>query len=118
MLTITQEQMDEMLRNNHPQNLDADPYPVIRLFVPGSPANFLITSINQDGATFFGIADYGIGLPELGYIALSQILPITRKFYPTATPEVAVDDGFRPRARMSKYTAAAREHRKIVIDLE
>lgn len=57
------------------QDRDArfDPVPVVKLFNPLGPATWLATELLDDGDTLFGLADLGLGCPELGCFSLSEI---------------------------------------------
>jgi len=72
---------------------DIDPYPVLKLFTPDANATWLITEANPlDSDIMFGLCDLGLGMPELGFVSLSEIkqvrgalgLPVERDLYFTA----------------------------------
>lgn len=50
-----------------------DPAPVVKYFSPVGAATWLATELDADGDTLFGLADLGLGSPELGYFSLSEI---------------------------------------------
>lgn len=90
---------------------DLDPFPVARLFTPDANAVWLLTELDPDDPGIaFGLADLGLGMPELGYICLAELagirghlgLPIER------------DEHFRPDRPLSAYAAEARTHGRII----
>jgi hypothetical protein len=70
-----------------------DPFPLVKLFTPDAGATWLLTELDPDGDTAFGLCDLGLGCPEMGYVSLKELasirgklgLPIERDrhFYPT-----------------------------------
>ena len=89
----------------------ADHFPVVKLFDPCSAATWLITEISpEDPVIAFGLADLGLGHPEIGYISLEEIqayrgrlnLGIERDLY------------FVARFPLSVYADAARSRGRIV----
>lgn len=53
-----------------------DPPLVLKLFSPVGAATWLATELGEDGDTLFGLADLGLGCPELGYFSLAEIAGI------------------------------------------
>jgi hypothetical protein len=51
---------------------DPDPVPLLKLFNPCGSARWLVTELDEDGDTMFGLADLGFGT-ELGSFSLSEI---------------------------------------------
>lgn len=93
------------------QELDLEP--VIKLFTPDSAATWLITEAEEDetyGYILFGLADLGMGTPELGTVGLSELealrghlgLAVERDLYWT------------PRGTLSAYVNAALSAGRIV----
>jgi hypothetical protein len=66
--------------------------PVVKLFTPDGAATWLLTELDADGDTAFGLCDLGMGHPELGCVSLAEIpavrgklgLPVERDLYFTA----------------------------------
>lgn len=91
-----------------------DPVPVIKFFDPTGPATWLITEMvphNRD--ILFGLCDLGLGMPELGYVSMSELesirvaggrLGIERDIHFTASYPISV------------YTHAARIHGAVTVD--
>ncbi|MBB5686319.1 DUF2958 domain-containing protein [Sphingobium boeckii] len=50
-----------------------DPMPVVKFFNPLGAATWLATELDQDGDTLFGLADLGLGCPELGRFSLREM---------------------------------------------
>jgi hypothetical protein len=50
-----------------------DPCPVVKFFNPIGAATWLATELADDGNTLFGLADAGLGCPELRSFSLSEI---------------------------------------------
>ncbi len=109
MQLITSALREQLLANG--ARRDADHVPVLKLFNPVGAATWLITEMDpEDNDYLFGLADLGLGFPELGGISLSELegyrgplgLGIERDLY------------FRPKFPLSIYTEAARGARRIV----
>jgi hypothetical protein len=50
-----------------------DPAPVVKFFNPLGAATWLATELDPDGDTVFGLADLGVGCPELGPFSLREL---------------------------------------------
>ena len=50
-----------------------DYMPVLKLFTPWGRCTWLLTEIDADGDTMFGLCDLGQGCPELGYVSLAEL---------------------------------------------
>jgi Protein of unknown function (DUF2958) len=56
---------------------DIDPVPVVKLFTPDANATWLLTELDPERPIIaFGLADLGLGCPELGYISLDEITAV------------------------------------------
>jgi hypothetical protein len=64
------------LRANAQAGDAADPPPVMKLFNPAGVGTWLITEIEPDDDTLFGLCDLDMGCPELGYVRLSEIAAV------------------------------------------
>jgi hypothetical protein len=77
MPLITEEQRAQLLANGARGALDEpdhDPYPVVRLFFPGTNLTWLLTELlPHEPDIAFGLCDLGIGFPELGHVSLSEL---------------------------------------------
>ena len=83
MKLFTQAQMDLLLKNGAQANLeregkaaaDLTRMPVVKLFTPWGSATWLISEINpEDTDIAFGLADLGMGCPEMGSIYLPELI--------------------------------------------
>lgn len=54
--------------------------PVVKFFNPVGAGTWLISEIEEDGDTLFGLCDLGMGFPELGSVSLSELESITLRF--------------------------------------
>lgn len=73
---LTLEQIDQ-LRENGFADFTADRIPVVRIFDPSGSAQWLISAMKirpDDSARplFYGLADFGLGSPEIGVIDLDE----------------------------------------------
>lgn len=111
---ITEEQRALLLANGREclENPDFDPVPVVKLFTPDASATWLLTEMDPDHHDHvFGLADLGLGMPELGWASLSELatvrgrlgLPVERDLY------------FRAEKRLSAYARDARLAGRIVV---
>lgn len=57
-----------------------DPPPLVKFFNPVGAATWLVTELDADGDTLFGLADLGFGCPELGSFSLSEIAALRLPF--------------------------------------
>lgn len=83
-----------------------DPEPVVKLFTPSANATWLISEQNPDDAdVLFGIADLGIGFPELGYVSLQEL----QEWKGLAGLGVERDLGFSAKGTLRAYLDTANE---------
>ena len=109
MQLVTPELREQLIANG--KRREEDHVPVVKFFNPVGAATWLITEMDPDeNDHLFGLADLGMGFPELGSVSLSELqgyrsplgLGIERDLY------------FRPRYPLSVYTEAARSAQRIV----
>ncbi|MGK9232230.1 DUF2958 domain-containing protein [Inquilinus limosus] len=81
---------------------EADHVPVVKLFVAGGAATWLLTELLPDGDTLFGLCD--MGSPELGYVSLGELEGVQLPF----GLRIERDPHFRGRFPLSVYAEAAR----------
>lgn len=93
---------------------EVDHVPVVKLFNPCGAATWLITEMDADGDTLFGLADLGFGCPELGSMSLAEISAIQLPFGLT----IERDLHFAGRHPLSVYAEAARQCGRITEDEE
>lgn len=87
-----------------------DPVPLVKFFSPLSAATWLATELDADGDTLFGLADLGMGCPELGSFSLSEIETVQLPF----GLAVERDLGFRTHFPLSVWSAWARRAGSII----
>ncbi len=104
MKLLTDEQRRKLLDNGHRQAAvrgtpdELDFRPVVKLFTPDAGATWLLTELDADGDTAFGLCDLGMGCPELGSVSLAEIgevrgrlgLPVERDRYFVATAPLSI----------------------------
>lgn len=86
-----------------------DHVPVVKFFNPLGAATWLITEMDGDGDTLFGLADLGFGCPDLGSMSLAEIAAVR---LPLGLG-IERDRHFAPRHPLSVYAAAARAQGQI-----
>lgn len=69
MILLTAEHRARLLENG--QSPDQDHVPVVKFFNPLGIATWLVTQMEPDGDTLFGLAD--LGFPEYGSFSISEI---------------------------------------------
>lgn len=95
-LHLDSELLAALFRNSECQSKDEtfNPRPVVKFFTPDGAATWLISELDpKDQDTAFGLCDLGSGMPELGYVSLTELagirgglgLPIERDLYFTPT---------------------------------
>lgn len=83
---------------------ETDHRPVVKLFNPVGAATWLVTELDEDGDTLFGLADLGVGCPELGSFSLAELRGVHLPFGLT----IERDIGFAPIAPISFWSRYAR----------
>jgi hypothetical protein len=80
MNLITAAQRQKLLENGraqraatHRQEQEIDFAPVVKLFTPDGAAVWLLTELEPEQEIAFGLCDLGLGMPELGYVSLSEL---------------------------------------------
>lgn len=111
MMLMTKAQRVTLLKNGiAAATRDHDPYPVVKLFTPDAACTWILSELDPDDPDqAFGLADLGMGCPELGYVSLSEIAAVRGKF---GLP-VERDRYYRSDKRMSELAAQARELGRI-----
>jgi hypothetical protein len=89
---------------------EIDHWPVCKLFTPDAQCTWLLTELEDDGDTAFGLCDLGLDSPELGYVLISELtavrgglgLPVERDLHFKATkPLSQYADEARARGRIA-----------------
>ena len=89
---------------------EPDPAPVVKLFNPSGAATWLLTELDRDGDTLFGLCDLGFGSPELGCVSLAEIASVRVAF----GLAIERDLHFAASHPLSVYVEAARRHGHII----
>ena len=77
--------------------------PYLKLFNAFGQGTWLISEINEDG-TMFGLCDLGMGCPELGYVALSEMTEMRMG----SVPMIERDQYWAPEKTLMQYYEDAR----------
>jgi hypothetical protein len=95
---------EKLLRLNSKQVNKATICPVVKFFTPDGNATWLISELAEDGDTLFGLRDLGLGMPEIGYVSLSEIKALRGRF----RLPVERDRSFSADKTLAEYADAAR----------
>jgi len=110
MKLITEDIAARLLANGRLRG--GDHRPVVRLFHGAGPATWLITEMDPEQRDLlFGLADLGLGCPELGSVRLSELEGIVGLF----GLGIERDRHFAARYRLSVYAEAARAAGAVVL---
>jgi len=82
--------------------------PVVKYFNPVGAATWLISEMSEDGI-LFGLADLGLGYPEMGSISLRELESIKLSF----GLGIERDLRFQADKTLTEYAAEARELGRI-----
>jgi hypothetical protein len=85
--------------------------PVVKLFNPCGASTWLLSELDEDGDTAFGLCDLGMGSPELGYVSLEELASVTLRF----GLYIERDEHFTARKMLSEYAAEARRLGRIEV---
>ena len=104
MKLFTRAQREKLLANGTRRG--ADHKPVVRFFNPTGAGTWLLTELDPDHPDDygFGLADLGMGFPELGDIGVREI----SEFRGLMGLGIERDMYFRPKYAISVYAEAAR----------
>jgi hypothetical protein len=116
MTLFTKTQTERLIANCQAQIVrmddrqpDIDFKPVVKLFTPDAQCTWLLTELGLDDIAF-GLADLGLGCPELGFISMHEIRDLRG---PLGLP-VERDMHFVADKPISAYAEEARTHGRIV----
>ncbi|KQY28286.1 single-stranded DNA endonuclease [Caulobacter sp. Root487D2Y] len=91
-----------LLLINGAAEVETDHVPVVKFFNPLGPGRWLVTEMDADGDTLFGLAD--LGEPELGSFSLAEIQAVRLPFGLTIERDLHFSTGLP----LSVWTAATR----------
>jgi hypothetical protein len=112
MKYFNEDEYNQLLENGKDCSEDKDPVPLIRLYMHGTGASWLITELDPENPDIaFGLCDLGLGFPEIGYVSLSEIKEAQSLFY-----HLKRDYDFKGLYPLSVYAQAARAVEYITID--
>lgn len=108
MILLTDDLRDRLLANGRQR--DIDHVPVVKFFNPVGAGTWLITEMETDGDTLFGLADLGFGCPELGSCSLAELTSVRLP----SSLGIERDILFQATLPISAYAEAARRAGHIV----
>lgn len=108
MILLTDNLRDLLLANGRQR--DVDHVPVVKFFNPVGAGTWLITEMEPDGDTLFGLADLGFGSPEIGSFSLSELTSVRPPFGIGIERDILFEAAFP----LSVYAEAARQAGSIV----
>ena len=77
---LTEKDREDLLANGKRQDGEQDFAPVVKLFLTGSAATWLLSELDpEDPDIAFGLFDLGHGFPELGSVRLSELAAARNK---------------------------------------
>lgn len=113
MKLMTEAQRKKLIQNYQKNctqaNDPVDFYPVLKLFSPIGGATWLLTELDEDGDTLFGLCDLGLGYTEIGCVSLRELattkLPLGLK--------IERDRGFKADKTLHAYAEEAQRAGRI-----
>ena len=81
-----------------------DHVPVVKFFNPLGAATWLVSEMDAEGDTLFGLADLGFGCPELGSVSFAELAAVRLPLGLCLERDLC----FAARHPLSVYAAAAR----------
>lgn len=85
--------------------------PVVKLFNPCGAATWLLSELDEDGDTAFGLCDLGHGSAELGYVSLAELASVRLPY----GLYIERDIHFNAKKLLSEYATRARELGRIEV---
>ena len=87
-----------------------DPLPMVKRFTLDAGAAWLLTEVDLDESSIaFGLADLGLGFPELGLVSLDELATVRGHL----RLPIEQDTSFRATQPISVYADVARAARRI-----
>ena len=83
---------------------------LLEIVNPTGSGTWLISEIEDDGDTMFGLCDLGHGSPELGYVSLKELESLKLPF----GLSIERDISFTPDKSLGEYADEARSNRYII----
>ena len=107
MMLLTKALKQQLLRNGLDQK---DHQPVVKFFTPDAQCTWLISEMEEDGDTLFGLCDLGMGFPEMGNVSLTELTSVRGKM---GLP-IERDRHFIAEMALSGYADVARAASRII----
>lgn len=108
-MKLLTKQIEFELRRNFKNPLKKGMKPVVKFFNPCGAQTWLITELDDDGDTMFGLCDLGQGFPELGYVSLNELKSIRLRF----GLGIERDLHFKATKTLEEYAKDARMNERI-----
>jgi len=99
------------LAHRNDDGMTEDFRPVVKLFNPMGAATWLLSELDEDGDTAFGLCDMGMGEPEMGYVSLSEVAEVR---LPLGL-YIERDIHFNAKKTLSEYAEEARRLGRIEV---
>ena len=113
MMLLTKALKEKLLANGqdraHNRLKSRDHAPVVKFFNPMGGQTWLLSELEEDGDTLFGLCDLGFGCPELGSVSLQELSGIR-----VMGLGIERDLSFKGDRPMSAYSGDARAAGRIV----
>lgn len=113
MKMFTKKEADKLARNAAATEAangdDLGHWPVVKLFAPWGAATWLLTEMTEDGIAF-GLADLGLGEPEMGYVDIAELQKVCGPF----GLSIERDRHFTAEKSLNDYAETARRERRII----
>lgn len=115
MKFLTETQYKQLLENGTCSRRDRNHLPVVRLFLPDTPATWLLTELDPKLPDMaYGLCGLGFGFPEMGNVTLSELAGLVSSL----GEPVVCDLLFTGAHPVHVYAEAARRQGKITISPE
>ena len=86
-----------------------DHKPVVKLFFPWGASKWLLSELNPTDNIAFGLCDTGHGMPEMGYVSLTELMSVKKGYL-----GIERDTYFKGEKTLTEYADEAREKGHIV----
>jgi hypothetical protein len=90
---------------------EPDHFPVVKFFNPAGAATWLATELDPDEDTLFGLADLGLGFPELGSFSLAELTAVRLPY----GLRIERDEAFTTTHRLDTWTTWSRRAGSIIL---
>ena len=112
MILVTAELRERLLANGRDRG--ADHIPVVKFFNPLGEGVWLVTELDEDGDTLFGLAD--LGEPELGSFSLAELIAVRLPLGPGIERDILFEGLFPISvwAETARRTGSIREAERVL----